>query len=110
MRAAYALIAPTTCRGFSAAMAARSFAPDVSCAAFESFMPGSLRPRADLHHGTARDLSFQVRRKCRGQVRERDRARRDAIEMPRRAVAGDSRPHLEALFPARRRRVDAEQV
>src|SRR5262245_23374730 len=27
MRAAYALMAPTTCRGFSAAMAARSFAP-----------------------------------------------------------------------------------
>src|ERR1700741_1540285 len=110
MRAAYALMAPTSCRGFSAAMATRSVAPAETGAVEVFMLARSLRPRADSHHGAAGHLALDVRRKRRGQLGEWNRAARDAREVAWRAVAGDPAPHLEPIRARRCRRVDAEQV
>src|SRR5690349_19195460 len=90
-------------------MAARSFA-HAEDAAGEFFMPGSLRPRADLHYRATGNFSVDVRLERTRQLGERDRARDDAFEMARRAVARDAAPHREPFFAPGRGRIDAEQV
>src|SRR3954468_14543350 len=102
-------MAPTTCSGFSAAIAARSFAPAV-CGAEEEFMAGSLRRGAHLNYGAAGDFPVEVARESPGQRREVDRARDHAVEMPRRAVGRDAAPDFEPFLAACRGGVDAEQV
>src|SRR3954471_14339080 len=103
-------MAPTTCRGFSAASAARSFAPADSGAGVEAVMWPSLRLLADLYDSTARDFSVDVGLERTRQLRERNRATHDALQVARLEVAGDALPHLEPFATPRRRGVDAEQV
>src|SRR5690242_5928418 len=100
-------MAPTTCSGFSAAMAARSLAPADSGTAGESFMAGSLRPRPDLHYRAAGHRAVEMRLERARQVVESDGARDDPVEMARRAVARDARPHGEPFLAPGRGRVDA---
>src|SRR6185503_17091824 len=104
-------MAPTTCRGFSAARAMRNFAPAESGAGIDSFMiAGSLRLPADDYDRAARDRALDVRLERAGRLRERTRARHDAVQVPGVQIARDALPHLEPLGPRGRRRVDAEQI
>src|SRR6188768_2059536 len=96
MRAAYALMAPTTCSGFSAASAARSFAPADSGAGVEAVMlGGSVRLLADLYDRTPRDFAVDVGLERIRQFRERNRAAHDALQVTGFQIAGDALPHLQ---------------
>src|SRR5215831_2816778 len=111
MRAAYAVMAPTTCSGFSAAIAARSFAPAESGAGVDAvMMAGSLRLRADLYDRATDHLAVDVSLKGTGQIGKRQGAADDAIQVAWLQIAGDALPHLEPLGTWRGRGVDAQQV
>src|ERR1044072_4197315 len=102
-------MAPTTCRGFSAASAARNFAPADSGAGVEAFMLGrSVRPLGDLYDSTPRDFPVDVGLERTGQFLERNGAVDDAFQVPRPEVARDALPHFEPFTPRRRPGVDAE--
>src|SRR5688572_7480445 len=103
-------MAPTTCRGFSAARAARNREPADDGEAVGVLIARSLRVRADPHHGTAGYLAVDVSLERTRQLPEFDGARRDPVEVSRRQVAGDAVPDLEPLGALRRGRVDAEQI
>src|SRR6187549_1782031 len=103
-------MAPTTCRGLSAASAARSFAPADSGAGVEAVMPPSLRPLADLYDSTPRDFPIDVGLEGTRQIGKWNRAADDALQVPRLEVARDALPDLEPLAARRSRGVDAEQV
>src|SRR4051794_32453798 len=108
-------MAPTTCKGFSAASAARNFAPaGLDAAVGEAMRPailaghcanpsGSASAPADPHHRPADDLSVQVSLERAGKLGERNGARDDAIEMSGSEIPGNALPHFEALGPGRRR-------
>src|SRR5512147_1279402 len=90
-------------------MAARSFAP-ADCAAVEISMGGSLRPGPDLHYCATGNFPVDVALERAGQIGEGDGPRDDALQVARRAVAGDATPHREPLRAPGRGGVDAEQV
>src|SRR6185436_1109579 len=104
-------MAPTTCSGFSAASAARNFAPAESGTGVESFMmAGSLRLCADLYDRAARHRAIDVCLERTRQVGKRNRTSHDAIQVAGPEIARDALPHLEPFGAGGRRRVDAEQV
>src|SRR5688500_9624507 len=103
-------MAPTTCRGFSAASAARNLEPPDDGADVGVMIARSLRGHADPHHGTAGYLAVDVSLERTRQLPEFDGARRDPVEVPRRQVSRDAFPDLEPLGALRRGRVDAEQI
>src|SRR4029434_6679288 len=103
-------MAPTTCSGFSAARAARNFAPAVSVARGEWFMRRRLRLLGDLYDSATGNFPVHVGLERARQFRERDRPLRNAREMTRRQVRGNASPHFQALGAWRRRGIDAEQV
>src|SRR5450432_1586258 len=72
MRAAYAVMAPTICKGRSACSAARNFAPDDSGDRMGCSCKGCDNSGTDPHDGAADDGACEVFRKHGGQVRKVD--------------------------------------
>src|SRR6188472_681812 len=105
-------MAPTTCRGFSAAMAARNFAPAESWAGVGVLMMGASLAgwSRDLDHSAAGHFAVDVGLERFRQVGERDGSPCDAREVARSQVRGDAPPHFEPFGARRRRGIDAEQV
>src|SRR5688572_33214416 len=105
-------MAPTTCRGFSAAMAARNFAPAESWAVFGVLMVGASLAgwSADLDHGAAGHFAVDVGLERIRQLGERDGPVGDTREMARGEIRGDAPPHFEPFGARCCRRVDAEQI
>src|SRR5688572_7076259 len=103
-------MAPTTCRGFSAARAARNREPADDGEDVGVLIARSLRVRADPHHGTAGHLAVDVSLERTRQLPEFDGARRYLVEVPWSQVAANAFPDLEPLGTLRRGRVDAEQI
>src|SRR4051812_12844246 len=100
-------MAPTTCRGFSAAMAARNLAP-AECWAGEGrlMMAASLRLRADLYDCAPRDAPVHVGLECARQFGELDGFPRDAVEMARGEIRGYPLPHIQPFRTRCRRGID----
>src|SRR5688500_13962891 len=103
-------MAPTTCRGFSAARAARNWAPAESWARGLLLMARSLRLRADLYDSATGNFPVQILLERAGELVERNRPAHDARQVPRGEIGGDSPPDLESLRARSRGRIDSEKV
>src|SRR5262245_4930474 len=104
-------MAPTTCRGFSAASAAGNVALAVRGAGVEAvMMPRSLRLRSYLYDRATGHLAIDVGLERTRQIGKGDGSGHDAVEVARPEIARDALPHLEPFRALRRGGIDAQQV
>ena len=98
-------MAPTTCSGFSAASAARNFAPADSGAGVEAVMCRAVYGCADPYDGATRDFSVDVGLEAHRQVGERDGAADDALR-----VAAARSPAMRCQTSSRSARGVADEL